>query len=1112
MLTFIHSDNNVVYNNNYSTNNYIQNIRCTYIDPLVVLIKDSDYFKRFYRDVTYQYDIVYFITKLLFDYDNQLYQDELIASRLSDIKSGLASFFTYYQPHDETEYKDLYHHNCLLFEDCRYLNYLKSFCGETDLRRQFMNILFYQNRYYSKMFCQHYTNINQCFNIESLAIEMINNDTTSNPSVSNLILAMLNSNADILSKLSLNNNNNNIKNDILNFMYSKCSVITFVEFIRYFGMLKDYFEVNEYNISLVRSSLSRYNSEDYMARLARDDRFQMSLAMASQLFGRFIWSEAELVQLITSRIDIDSRYKFISGLDGTVLMSEEIDQLMSKSLSFSDLESLAVVELYQSRSLTITDNLYTNILNKVPRHHLYSIFQTRVTPQYQQSVIKSLVYLYHLKQNIKFINLIFQYLCILSSLDKQFVVQVYNRYRDLFQLFFTKDNCNISIVNNNNKRSSAKRTSKSTTTSTTNTNVNANGNGNGNGNVQSDENSDNNNMYSHSSSYTYNVDYKLTDNFFVHTFKIRKDYWNSVASCLTQDNVAFIMENVFAERSSISSELVEFIMATSSPKDTINYCMTTVNARKFVVNDSSVTDNIEFLSLYLEELFKLKYDVIIAHPNQDILKELIFKTARHNPSFISKIQTLPLSNIITYIDDLEYLYKFFINNNNNNNRNNNICCSKQFNFMILKDIVMLLMFDKHIDTKWKMALSTVSKEFHQICSTVLSSYPVASLEIKSRIDVGRPYCLFKIPPLHLAITEIQFVPDEYKQVCLNSLQSLTQYFYSCIHEGSIVWELIGATDLRVLNIVQTSINKSIVNQQNSGRKLSKTTKQIITTHRCSGVTQNFDREGNFTGQVYPVNYGHGYGTDDWTFGQANHFMKSIVNHYNNAKLEVVKYVGTHNHKEDVIDHRATHYFHSLPMLNVLKHSMPTLHIDVNVPDCELDFEVNSEERSLITKFTNKYNQAPLRFGGPQQEQLLSLARFVHDYKKPPSNNIMQILNNAPNIRKYTIVNSLKEEHLQCLQSRDISTLVIKFTFDSSQQRKVPKKNITLADINRIFEILDRPEYQSIQLVKLTIELQFGPPNGNKVRSSMINQFHLTNNIINLQTFKPLDFSLCKFYR
>ncbi|EFA78530.1 hypothetical protein PPL_09182 [Heterostelium album PN500] len=101
-----------------------------------------------------------------------------------------------------------------------------------------------------------------------------------------------------------------------------------------------------------------------------------------------------------------------------------------------------------------------------------------------------------------------------------------------------------------------------------------------------------------------------------------------------------------------------------------------------------------------------------------------------------------------------------------------------------------------MSTRWKVDLATVSKQFHRICSTIMSNYPIKSLKIFNEMThIGSQYCLFKNPPLHLVDDQIVFIPNYLLTACIENLQSLTQTF-SVIASPNYTIHLLNAKNLR----------------------------------------------------------------------------------------------------------------------------------------------------------------------------------------------------------------------------------------------------------------------------------------------------------------------------
>ncbi|GAM20890.1 hypothetical protein SAMD00019534_040650 [Acytostelium subglobosum LB1] len=70
-------------------------------------------------------------------------------------------------------------------------------------------------------------------------------------------------------------------------------------------------------------------------------------------------------------------------------------------------------------------------------------------------------------------------------------------------------------------------------------------------------------------------------------------------------------------------------------------------------------------------------------------------------------------------------------------------------------------------------LSTVSKQFHQAVSSVMSNTVIPELFIGCTIKhIGSTHCLFKSPPLHIKAENLDYIPKEHLETCLDRLESL----------------------------------------------------------------------------------------------------------------------------------------------------------------------------------------------------------------------------------------------------------------------------------------------------------------------------------------------------
>ncbi|GAM26550.1 hypothetical protein SAMD00019534_097250 [Acytostelium subglobosum LB1] len=95
--------------------------------------------------------------------------------------------------------------------------------------------------------------------------------------------------------------------------------------------------------------------------------------------------------------------------------------------------------------------------------------------------------------------------------------------------------------------------------------------------------------------------------------------------------------------------------------------------------------------------------------------------------------------------------------------------------LIIKHVVMYLVFNDDRTTKpnWIVTLSTVSSQFHQAVSYVVSNFMIPTLRIHSPINhLGSNHCLFKSPPLHIDAFELSHIPKTHINTCLDRLESL----------------------------------------------------------------------------------------------------------------------------------------------------------------------------------------------------------------------------------------------------------------------------------------------------------------------------------------------------
>ncbi|GAM25236.1 hypothetical protein SAMD00019534_084110 [Acytostelium subglobosum LB1] len=126
--------------------------------------------------------------------------------------------------------------------------------------------------------------------------------------------------------------------------------------------------------------------------------------------------------------------------------------------------------------------------------------------------------------------------------------------------------------------------------------------------------------------------------------------------------------------------------------------------------------------------------------------------------------------------------------------------------LILQHIIELLLFDNNTNSKWKVALSTVSTQFHGICTSLLSHIPIPQMEILSKIrNIGSPFCLFKHPPLHISTDKIRFIPKKDMAQCLDRLESLNVVLWSYLLPLSILLPIVHAKHLKHISFMDETV-------------------------------------------------------------------------------------------------------------------------------------------------------------------------------------------------------------------------------------------------------------------------------------------------------------------
>ncbi|EFA85397.1 hypothetical protein PPL_02400 [Heterostelium album PN500] len=201
----------------------------------------------------------------------------------------------------------------------------------------------------------------------------------------------------------------------------------------------------------------------------------------------------------------------------------------------------------------------------------------------------------------------------------------------------------------------------------------------------------------------------------------------------------------------------------------------------YVINNKSNEKKLQYIILIYQTYHSLyRYDkdhlTSVEHLLQSI-KDTPTWNSLHN-YIINSPLTLNIQKHGDYHSLFKYIPSFeslIMNNNNYNCYNNNNNKSPTISNLLLQYILEILFKDKTLSSQWKVSLGSVCKQFHMVCSNILSNHPIP-MDIYSGISIGSQFCLYKSPPLYLCSTEIQYIPSQFKRQCLNNLLLFTLVF------------------------------------------------------------------------------------------------------------------------------------------------------------------------------------------------------------------------------------------------------------------------------------------------------------------------------------------------
>ncbi|EFA78654.1 hypothetical protein PPL_08109 [Heterostelium album PN500] len=224
------------------------------------------------------------------------------------------------------------------------------------------------------------------------------------------------------------------------------------------------------------------------------------------------------------------------------------------------------------------------------------------------------------------------------------------------------------------------------------------------------------------------------------------------------DQIDIVLEMI-KQRESWNFKMIELTLCLPSSKESLLGTLTHLDPYMLDLFNKPMNYLLDFeinnVAIFMEYIFTNHLaSVVRLKLFHTIGYQLFDKIYKHNPSCITNI--LVVANLSFYSSFIRNLPAFsYINR-------------------FLPENQIVLLFDKYLDTKWKVELSTVSKEFHKCCSNVITNNPNETIRISRRIDhVGSEFCLFKTQPLHLVESELKYIKDDCKSACLDHLESFT---------------------------------------------------------------------------------------------------------------------------------------------------------------------------------------------------------------------------------------------------------------------------------------------------------------------------------------------------
>ncbi|EFA78665.1 oxalate/formate antiporter [Heterostelium album PN500] len=255
-------------------------------------------------------------------------------------------------------------------------------------------------------------------------------------------------------------------------------------------------------------------------------------------------------------------------------------------------------------------------------------------------------------------------------------------------------------------------------------------------------------------------------------------------------NSLILMESLDREliQSVLTPFKLEFLQFSNSYVQEYGYLFS--DRMKFLRMVSGFFTDHKHLQIFQTRFCQLLYskfaiDFVICDPFASIGFKLFDRIHNHDPTLINKIfkkiNHQIVFNIIVYQRSFSYINRFFPENQKSPVQQCYLDCNTTkptptLNYVVLKHIISMLLFDKYLDTKSKVQLSMVSKIFFNCCSSLFTNIPNVTIRISSRLEhIGSQFCLFKKPPPHLDDTELKYIPYAFKTECLDNLESYRHF-------------------------------------------------------------------------------------------------------------------------------------------------------------------------------------------------------------------------------------------------------------------------------------------------------------------------------------------------